>query len=442
MSSKMSSLKRTRKSFTYRKWAASASSLKKSKITTSCENILTEDIKNNEHVEHVLTTAYGVIKLILKQLNWSDLMNASEVCQEWNKVAKIIFAERYAPFWFYLYGGIDTTQRLTFNYSHLQYSKPSLCLLFLNETAATLFPCNLLPKDICVSDCGDNHRWLQIIKQQFGKSGCDIVAICSSAAKSSFVKPCMEHVSPAFACTHLPALNGISFPVIPNVKTSKFYLTKETDFNEVVRTHIGESNTLKCFMAFIGLKKRFILEQTIVLEGFLRAVNNHQSSMFAFAGGIVHGIKESNFKTAFPRNEGKILGITFSVPKIGVSDFNASSVILWETAREEEDIDNIYGNLSKKTLRRENMAAFRFACISRYPLSELEKDCFEKHFPNVPMIGFEGLGEMGYYNIQDNNDQNDTTNAGFVKSNQDTEFAHSNTSIIILLSWGRITSTE
>lgn len=68
--------------------------------------------------------------------------------------------------------------------------------------------------------------------------------------------------------------------------------------------------------------------------------------MFAFAGGIVHGIKESNFKTAFPRNEGKILGITFSVPKNGVSDFNASSVILWETAREEEDIDNIYANVS------------------------------------------------------------------------------------------------
>lgn len=73
---------------------------------------------------------------------------------------------------------------------------------------------------------------------------------------------------------HIPALNGISFPVIPNVKMSKFYLTKETDFHEVVRTHVGESNTLKCFMAFIGLKKRLILEQTLVLEGFLRAVNN------------------------------------------------------------------------------------------------------------------------------------------------------------------------
>lgn len=47
------------------------------------------------------------------------------------------------------------------------------------------------------------------------------------------------------------------------------------------------------------------------------------------------------------------------------------------------------------------MAAFRFACISRKPQSVLELKCFQKFFPDVKMLGFEGLGELGLYIIPD-----------------------------------------
>lgn len=71
-----------------------------------------------------------------------------------------------------------------------------------------------------------------------------------------------------------------------------------------------------------------------------------QQTPFAFGGGIIKSIKQSRFEKAFKPYENDISCVTFSKLKNSSYDFFASSVIVWENAIDEEDIDSIFDHVS------------------------------------------------------------------------------------------------
>lgn len=117
------------------------------------------DIENYDKIGRLFTSAYSLIKSILEYLTWSELETAAEVCQDWNEIANLIFAERHHPFWFYLEEDQSKKARTKFSFiPEKLYSRPALCIVTMNPKATLATECRMFPRDACVPYCEENHR--------------------------------------------------------------------------------------------------------------------------------------------------------------------------------------------------------------------------------------------------------------------------------------------
>ncbi|XP_794413.2 F-box only protein 22 [Strongylocentrotus purpuratus] len=144
------------------------------------------------------------------------------------------------------------------------------------------------------------------------------------------------------------------------------------------------------------------------------------------AGGIVNRLLSKGLCSKSEESSG-VIGVTFSGPNV-----KAISVILNEQVRTRSEAKTAIARLKEANLpvRPKFSLGFMFACAGRgqhfYEEDNVESEEFHKLFPDTPLFGFFGGGEIGCYNLTAGRDIE-----GLLLSNT----AHAYTTIMCLLTF-------
>ena len=86
-------------------------------------------------------------------------------------------------------------------------------------------------------------------------------------------------------------------------------------------------------------------------------------------------------------------------------DIKVASVVLGSDVRTPKHVDEKLKELKATHIPLRRTYGFMFACIGRgtfyYKKVSVESDAFKKIFPNIPLYGFFGNGEIGYDYLPD-----------------------------------------
>ena len=123
---------------------------------------------------------------------------------------------------------------------------------------------------------------------------------------------------------------------------------------------------------------------------------------------------------------------------IAGENVKASSVLLTRKVRSEKKIAAELQKLKNSGISEQNSFAFMFACCGRGEnhyrgKSGLEAGTFNKMFPNTPLVGVFGNGEIGISHIPDFNGSKETSEK--VNALKPGQFLHSFTTIFVMVSF-------
>ncbi|XP_070618365.1 F-box only protein 22 [Erythrolamprus reginae] len=186
---------------------------------------------------------------------------------------------------------------------------------------------------------------------------------------------------------------ALLFPKIDGVKIQTFHFYKDPKRQTLDEEQFAEA----------GLKNNPDLRAMLLFgynnwkpgssRFFRQIVNRLNEKSIILAGGYVESIFSLTSHPQ-PAESCGVVGLAFSGAQI-----QCASVLLNQDVTDEKLAEAAMQRLKAANIPEHQSLAFMFACVGRggqfYRKSNLEADVFRKHFPNVPLFGFFGHGEIG-----------------------------------------------
>ncbi|XP_026288729.1 F-box only protein 22 [Frankliniella occidentalis] len=337
-----------------------------------------------------LSSQYEVVLRLLNNLPAFDLRRAAQVSKSWQTAANVIRDSRFQFHWLFWRansGGWNIPPPLAL-YSSLcehVYSQPTLCIAFFTRSAIKTFECSaeyLCPVTKQYKCCGKQHPVESYMSLALGPK-CTLLSFTVSGVigtsldlKSTFE---VEHINRGKA----QAMSAALFPNSPGVKIVRFKMTKQELFQKRSSTELAKdlgipSNMLiQALALFTGHRVRE--NELSMLVAHLQARQEHR---FAVAGGI--GEKADGIE-----------GLVF----LG-DDVAAVSLIIPETVTEKDTVVEHVTKIKNCNLPSERSMCLMFTCLGRGTMwylgeNNVESSIINKMFPQSPVIGFFGRGEIG-----------------------------------------------
>ncbi|WAR00205.1 FBX22-like protein [Mya arenaria] len=333
----------------------------------------------NEHCSHVLSSVYPVVELILSYLPYRELESLSRVCQLWHGIVRKL-REKRSTMSFAAFDGDDLVQG-TKSFLNDMYTEPGTVFLFhcniLNELLETLI---LNAEDDAgadiISDEEKDKSYGEFVRSLL-PCNCNLVALEAGGivGTSSDLKEINE----------MEGEGAVSFLCLPKYNTQSkleiVTISDSVDLNLVEKSY--NNHQLKACLVFDVdpkfLPKRFgytLLDEYAVL----------------IAGAYVDNVCTMTDEflnmelVSFYGNDVKVASVILPPPKSGCNNL-------------KEKTEAAVVKLKKYNLPEKNSFAFMLACIGRgegmYGERNVESSLFHKHFPNTPLVGLFGNGEIG-----------------------------------------------
>ncbi|XP_034265386.1 F-box only protein 22 [Pantherophis guttatus] len=187
---------------------------------------------------------------------------------------------------------------------------------------------------------------------------------------------------------------ALLFPKIDGVKIQTFHFSKDPkkqtmDEGQFAEADLKSDPDLRAMLLFgynnwKSGSSRF----------FRQIVNRLNEKSIILAGGYVDSINSLTFDTP-PVESWGVVGLAFSGAQI-----QCASVLLEQDVKNEKLAEAAMQRLKAANIPEHHTLAFMFACVGRGYLfyenkPNVEADIFRKYFPNVPLFGFFGHGEIG-----------------------------------------------
>ncbi|XP_064108193.1 uncharacterized protein LOC135216701 [Macrobrachium nipponense] len=252
--------------------------------------------------------------------------------------------------------------------------------------------------------------------------------------------------------TQAEAVTLLLIPHHPGVKLKFFHISEESFFKEYRQeessteklvitpeefngiTSLSPEDDLKALLFFdVGLDEGFT-------SAFITSALHRQNYKMAVGGGVVECFdcgKEDPRKVTSQSN----LGIAVCGPNV-----MAVSVIIPKSVGNPKNLDDYMKQLKSCGLPEGQSLAFMFTCCGRgfswyrrrgnpwFDYNNVETKAFRKFFPNTPVFGFFGGGEIGMPFLPKFNESNDETEEVPSKKWKRRLF-HQFTTVIVLLSF-------
>ncbi|XP_058012631.1 F-box only protein 22 isoform X2 [Ahaetulla prasina] len=187
---------------------------------------------------------------------------------------------------------------------------------------------------------------------------------------------------------------ALLFPKIDGVKIQTFHFFKDPKKQTIDEEQFAEA----------GLKNIPDLRAMLLFgynnwksgssRFFRQIVNRLNEKSIILAGGYVESIPSLTSHTQ-PAESWGVVGLAFSGAQI-----QCASVLLDQEVTDEKLAEAAMRRLKAANIPEHHSLAFMFACVGRgshfyHNKVNVEADVFRKYFPNVPLFGFFGHGEIG-----------------------------------------------
>ncbi|XP_068131952.1 F-box only protein 22 [Hyperolius riggenbachi] len=186
---------------------------------------------------------------------------------------------------------------------------------------------------------------------------------------------------------------ALLFPKISGVKIQKFHVFKDYKskvFDESKLEEAGLKNNADLRVVLIFGYNTWRHGATRFLNQVLNSLNEKS---IIIAGGLVECLECFSSQEKTQLTDG-VVGLALSGPHI-----QGATVLLDQDVYDTKTVDSAMLRLKAANIPEENTVGLMFACIGRgeqhYKKKNVEGDSFRKHFPNVPLLGFFGNGEIG-----------------------------------------------
>ncbi|CAH0547318.1 unnamed protein product [Brassicogethes aeneus] len=372
---------------------------------------------------NAIESVYPLLDIILSFLDYKDLINASQVNKAWKEVADKILLKRCDPSWFTCYK-IKGSNILKYS-DNLNKNNIGIGIILYNSRRIKL------TDYICI------HREISIIS----------LKPVAEYITDELIPPNIEYclISCPRVVSQFPikekalltsTFDGLILPKIPNVQTTMFHCNpvKKLDIKNTIDNFIKPNHEVKCILLFCKNDLRKSIYN--LLDALVPGLNPLAA---AIGGGIIRGTKTfQNQKKVFSLND--VFCIAFTKEKEGKCDFSAFSVVISGDDLSKEEFEAELIKFRKNTELRSHSAAFRICCSAKVDTDE-ELDLFEKVFPNVPLLGMDADGEIGWncYNNVDPDSWTRPNQSGSKRMKKNYPVVqHQWSTVLVLLTWGNL----
>ncbi|XP_041987454.1 uncharacterized protein LOC121739172 [Aricia agestis] len=373
-----------------------------------------ESIDCNQNIVDKVILNYIIAKQILSNLDWQDKMLCNNVCTTWHSAVQSLIKENTRPEDFV----IDFHPRSLSCKTHFRKSgnfnkEPLVVINFANISAYTMtHQCKNIEPRTCQPSCKRAHSFLDVI-YKYTSAPKD----CMITIKSDYLSymPLPQSVTSRHTITHLksaPFIGGLYIPSIPDVEfhriNIKSYNNMKEDFFDVVE-RLSTTRIFKGIVVFVTDKYLLHTVEDIILLNHFKKVQ--PDIPYALGGCIVddtifdhndiQGVVDSINENKHYISENLISIAAFTVPKDkgnAESNFDMFSLILDSSEWSKAKIEHSISEFSKQVPRFEHSAALKLSCVGRDQKHKFEQDCFRSAFPDTPIVGCYGNGEIGANN--------------------------------------------
>ncbi|NWS38401.1 FBX22 protein, partial [Probosciger aterrimus] len=190
---------------------------------------------------------------------------------------------------------------------------------------------------------------------------------------------------------------ALLFPRIDGVKIHTFHFSKDVKnrvFDESKFAEAGLKNNPDLRVVLLFGYNSWKPGATRFLHQIVNPLNEKS---IILAGGQVESFTSltSENNNVQPGDACGVVGLAFSGPQI-----QSATVLLDQDVADERTAEAAMQRLKAANIPEHNTIGFMFACVGRgyrhYKTKRnMEADAFRKFFPNVPLFGFFGHGEIG-----------------------------------------------
>ncbi|XP_030767434.1 uncharacterized protein LOC115891153 isoform X3 [Sitophilus oryzae] len=328
-----------------------------------------------------LSSVYPLLDIIFKYLPFSDLRACRDVCSTWREKAEEILLKRTAPSWFTCYkvGSKGLPE-------------------YLEE--------ELVPKSV-------DYCLLSVPR------------VVSHFNNDRSVKDIQHHGS---------IFDGIFIPKIPSVRTVMFHCnpSKKREVEDAVQKYIKKNEQVKCALLFC---KTQLLESLYTFLEYIIPKNKPRT--VALGGGVIRGTK--TFQQINPDKKiytaKDVVCILFLKDTTAdIHNFNAYSCVIRGNDLSKEEFNAELEEFRSNIILKNHSLGFRICCSAKY--QETELDSFEEIFPQIPLLGLDAYGEIGWNSYPNANLQNEPQKTKRLKRSTVLPIAENIFStIFILITW-------
>ncbi|XP_029904370.1 F-box only protein 22 [Myripristis murdjan] len=338
--------------------------------------------------EYILSNVAEVVERILTFIPTKSLLRIASVCRLWRNCARRVLRTQQKLTWVSACGPSDSEVH-------------ALCTSLAEEVEKVF----LLPKTVLAmvdSDTFNGHAFcyrqnkarksrhspdtVEELNLLFPK-GCDIMGI---ATPGIVLTPSGSYSSPPEEHQEGEAGYAIMFPSMEGVHIKPFHFCKKTiSPSALVEAGLVDNPELRVVLMFVyeaykSGAARFLNQ---VLEPLAK-------SKALIAGGLVESVFSPPRQCCGQGAYG-VVGLALSGPKV-----QGASVLLEQDISSPKAAEATIRRLKAAKIPERNTLGFMFACVGRghnyyNNQSNVEADAFRKVFPNIPLFGLFGNGEIG-----------------------------------------------
>lgn len=337
---------------------------------------------------YVLSNVAEVVERILTFVPTKSLLQIACVCRLWRNCARRVLRTQQELSWVSASGPCSSA------HAHSLFSA-------LSEEVKNVF---LLPKtvlamvdsetfngqDLCYRQSAKRSRHsgdpVEDVNLLFPK-GCDIMGISTPGI---VLTPHSSHSAPPVEYQEGEAGFAIMFPHIDGIQVKPFHFCKKTiSFTAMKDAGLIDNPELRVVLLFVY--EAYKSGGAHFLNQILEPLAETKALV---AGGLVENVF-SPPKHCCSQGAYGVMGLTLSGSKV-----QGASVLLDQDVTNPQSAEATIRRLKAAKIPEKNTIGLMFACLGRGQnyynnQSNVEADAFRKVFPNIPLFGLFGNGEIG-----------------------------------------------
>ncbi|XP_026189559.1 F-box only protein 22 [Mastacembelus armatus] len=335
---------------------------------------------------YVLSNVAEVVERILTFVPTKSLLRVASVCRLWRNCARRVLRTQQQLTWVSASGASSTEVH-------------ALCSVLAEEVEKVfLLPKTVLAMVDCEAFSGQAYCYEQSKAKKSRHSpdtveelklllprGCDIMGISTPGI---VLTPSGSSSSPPQEYQEGEAGFAVMFPSMEGVHIKPFHFCKSISPTALKEAGLVDNPELRVVLIF-GYEA-FNSGASRFLRQILKPL---AESNAVIAGALVENVFSPPRDCCSAGAYG-VVGLALSGPKV-----QGASVILDQELSDPKEVEATIRRLKAAKIPERNTVGFMFACVGRgqgyYNQANVEADAFHKVFPNTPLFGLFGNGEIG-----------------------------------------------